>query len=473
MSSETQNQEINHTHDHSHDQDAELGVEAPMEIESFCTNCGYEKGITRLLLTRIPHFKEIILVSFQCPECHWKNVDIQFGGVFGERGINIVLNVENKKDLDRQVVKSDYCTVKIPEIELEIPAQTQKGVLSTVEGILSRTTTSLKEQQPYRKYTQPELYEAIENIIEKIDNYLEGNDKFTFELDDPSGNSYVENFHLPKEDPQIKTTYYERTIEQNHSIGLGILDDEQEKKLQEQRELRRRIEEHKNKTSQVVTSLLQGDEAEKFNLKHVTSSEDVAIMYAPCANCGVEGEIRNLLCNIPHFGEVLIISFVCEHCGYKTNDVKPGGGIKEKGCRITLKVTNPDDLNRDVLKSDSCSILIPEIPIEVTEGTLGGKFTTIEGLISAIEDQFLRMGSFSMGDSEYSEDRKLNLVDIIKKLQNLRTGEEPFTFIIDDPLSCSYIQNIYAPDPDPNMIIEIYERSEEQNEDLGISTMQV
>ena len=37
----------------------------------------------------------------------------------------------------------------------------------------------------------------------------------------------------------------------------------------------------------------------------------------------------------------------------------------------------------------------------------------------------------------------------------------------------SYLQNIYAPNPDPNMTIEWYERTKEQEDDLGISDMKV
>ena len=41
---------------------------------------------------------------------------------------------------------------------------------------------------------------------------------------------------------------------------------------------------------------------------------------------------------------------VCDYCGHKTNEVKSGGGIEEKGTKITLRVTDPSDLTRDVLK---------------------------------------------------------------------------------------------------------------------------
>lgn len=47
----------------------------------------------------------------------------------------------------------------------------------------------------------------------------------------------------------------------------------------------------------------------------------------------------------------------------------------------------------------------------------------------------------------------------------------PFTLIIDDPVSNSYLQNLYAPDPDPNMTIEEYDRTFDQNEELGLNDM--
>lgn len=40
----------------------------------------------------------------------------------------------------------------------------------------------------------------------------------------------------------------------------------------------------------------------------------------------------------------------CDHCGYRSNEVKSGSGISETGTRIDLKLANPGDLNRDILK---------------------------------------------------------------------------------------------------------------------------
>ena len=55
----------------------------------------------------------------------------------------------------------------------------------------------------------------------------------------------------------------------------------------------------------------------------------------------------------------------------------------------------------------------------------------------------------------------------------MKSAERPFTLILDDPLANSYLQNLYAPDPDPNMVIETYDRTFDENEELGLNDMKV
>lgn len=89
----------------------------------------------------------------------------------------------------------------------------------------------------------------------------------------------------------------------------------------------------------------------------------------------------------------------CEACGHRTNEVKSGSGINEEGVKITLRITDPIDLSRDVLKSETCSMSIPELDFEVGAGTLGGKFTTLEGLLVAMKDQLTGQNPLMCGDS--------------------------------------------------------------------------
>lgn len=80
-----------------------------------------------MLLTKIPFYKDVILISFECEHCGFKNNEIQSGNKVEERGIRIVINVKNVEDLNRTLVKSDFTSIKIPELEFEIPANSQNG----------------------------------------------------------------------------------------------------------------------------------------------------------------------------------------------------------------------------------------------------------------------------------------------------------------------------------------------------------
>lgn len=79
----------------------------------------------------------------------------------------------------------------------------------------------------------------------------------------------------------------------------------------------------------------------------------------------------------------------CENCGVRTNEVKSGCGIAEQGIKITLHIQNAQDLDRDVLKSETCSLNIPELELEVGMGVLGGRFTTVEGLLTSLKEEVI------------------------------------------------------------------------------------
>ena len=60
--------------------------------------------------------------------------------------------------------------------------------------------------------------------------------------------------------------------------------------------------------------------------------------------------IPQLLLDIPHFKQVVVMATNCEYCGYRSNEVKSGSGVSEHGTRIKLRLTDPSDLSRDILK---------------------------------------------------------------------------------------------------------------------------
>ncbi|KAE8674621.1 hypothetical protein F3Y22_tig00111741pilonHSYRG00005 [Hibiscus syriacus] len=118
---------------------------------------------------------------------------------------------------------------------------------------------------------------------------------------------------------------------------------------------------------------------------------------------------------IPYFQEVIVMASTCDTCGYRNSELKPGGPIPEKGKKITPCVKNINDLSRDVIKSDTASVKVPELELELASGTLGGIVTKVEGLITNISESLERVHRFTFGDS-LEESKKNKWLDFKGRL---------------------------------------------------------
>ena len=428
----------------------------PTEIESMCVNC-QENGMTKLLLTKIPHFKEVILMSFECEACGFENNEIQSGGRIQEKGVSYEVKVDSARDLGRQVIRSENAVTRIPELDFEAAAQ--KGQVTTVEGVLEGIVEGLQQDQPVRLHMDPEGHAQIEGFIAKIQSLRQaGEVPFTLILRDPSGNSFVENVNAPNPDPKRIVSVFDRTKEDDHKLGIFT-----------QEELN--DTEDKRNDNKMETLQEEAEDQEEETTDEI-SKDEVLTFPTNCPDCNAPAETNVKMVNIPHFKEVVIMATVCEVCGHRTNEVKSGGGIEPTGTRITLRVTDSTDLSRDVLKSETCKVLIPELSFEMGGFAIGGRFTTLEGLLQNIYDE-LDTNAFigaMMGDSG-TDEGKQKVSTFKSKLMAFIEFRETFTIILDDPAGSSYVQNVYAPDPDPEMKVEKYERSYEENEELGINDM--
>jgi zinc finger protein len=122
--------------------------------------------------------------------------------------------------------------------------------------------------------------------------------------------------------------------------------------------------------------------------------------------------------SIPYFKEVVLMSTTCDSCGYKSNEVKAGGPVALKGKKISIRVQDTEDLSRDILKSESCGLSIPEIDLELSAGTLGGRFTTVEGLLRQVHDELRDRSPFTKGDSTMG-DRHEKFEVFLKNLEKV------------------------------------------------------
>ncbi|KRY14846.1 Zinc finger protein ZPR1 [Trichinella patagoniensis] len=318
----------------------------------------------------------------------------------------------HETDLNRQIVKSEYATVSLPELEFEIPAGEHTGEITTLEGIILRAKSSLAEVTEDRQVSK-DVKEKLITFVDKLSQLINCETEFSMIIDDPSGNSFIENPHPEKIDTQLTTIHYHRSLQQEKLLGL-VADDVEE-----------------------------------------SNDEDAPPVW----------ESREAIRN-----EVIIMATCCEHCGHRTNEVKSASGIAERGIKLTLHVVDTCDLTRDILKSENCFLYIPELELEVGMGIVGSKFTTVEGLLKSLKETFENQSCFSLGDSA-SPDQQQRMRSFLEKLDQASQGKFAYHLIFDDPSGNSYIESLTAPNPDSKLKVEFYERSWEQNEELGLNDM--
>ena len=103
-------------------------------LNCLCPSCGEGEATTICLPTKVPFFRQIIIMSLTCPSCGFSNSEVSFGGEIQPKGVRTTLKVTSAADLNRQVIKSDSCTILLPSLQFEIPPITQRGAVTTIEG---------------------------------------------------------------------------------------------------------------------------------------------------------------------------------------------------------------------------------------------------------------------------------------------------------------------------------------------------
>jgi zinc finger protein len=336
---------------------------------------------------------------------------------------------------------------KVESLGIEMPKG--ESQLTTVEGVIQKIHESLSSEQPLRKEQAPELHDALEPIIGNLKKILDREGyPFTISLDDPTGNSWIAPT-TQDTGRKYRRRDYARTHEQNEELGIAS-DPEAVKN--------------------------EGAAGNPEDLDIVDGK--VYSLPAECPACAKDCVVNMQKVDIPYFKEVFVWSNVCDHCGYRSSDVKTGGEVPEKGKRITLSVENVVDLHRDILKSDTCALYSEELEVTVQPGTLGGRFTTVEGLLTEIRDQ-LKGQIYDIDDTTQSGGDSMAVSDkekwerFFKRLDSAIAGELKFVVTLEDPMANSYVQDLCAPAPDPQIKSEEYTRTDEEEEELGLKDMKV
>ncbi|MDX1611567.1 MAG: ZPR1 zinc finger domain-containing protein, partial [Candidatus Thermoplasmatota archaeon] len=105
----------------------------------------------------------------------------------------------------------------------------------------------------------------------------------------------------------------------------------------------------------------------------------------PCPICQEKGfttRMENL--DIPYFGEVIEMVYICEACGFRRADLHV---VNESDpVRYTVEVTEPEDLSIRVVRSGSGHFEIPELGVRANPAEASDAFVSnVEGVLERCE----------------------------------------------------------------------------------------
>jgi zinc finger protein len=403
----------------------------------------------------------VLLSSFECPHCGWKNSEVQEAAEISETGILYEFEVTCPEDLQRTVVLSAYAGLRLPEIELEAPAS-GRGRFTTIEGVLVQAAEDLRNYVEGCDKLSKDETEKLRELVAKLERYVSEGKGFHLVVEDPAGNSYVDILDADGKPSKFGCMKrFRRTHDMNVRLGIAV---DQNSTTD-------------NSTPDDDVTTLNEQSSSEYAMRGAGTESrfaqrEVLRISSECPSCGKLGENRIHETVIPHFQDILLIAFTCDHCGFKSSEVKPSGHCAEKGRRITLHVQSRRDFSRDLIKSDTARLVIPQVGLELEPGTLGSKFTTVEGIVRDARDALSELHRFVQSDDYKPEEihrQQERFTEFLRQLDALLESPTPaFDLILDDPLGNSYIQSPEGPDVDPQLQIEEYERSAEMNEALGI-----
>lgn len=162
--------------------------------------------------------------------------------------------------------------------------------------------------------------------------------------------------------------------------------------------------------------------------------ENLGEMIIKCPACGIEGVAKSIMkeLDIPHFGKVLETTIQCPNCGFRHSDVI---ALEQNDPAKYVIEINKNNLSVRVVRSQSATVMIPEVGVKVEPGPKSeGYVTNIEGILIRFEDAVKK--ALNLFDDAQSQE---NAKRTLKQIEELKKGNGTATLIMLDPFGQSNI----------------------------------
>ena len=164
------------------------------------------------------------------------------------------------------------------------------------------------------------------------------------------------------------------------------------------------------------------------------NEEQLHEMIIKCPACGIEGVAKSIMkeIEIPHFGKVMETTIQCPSCGFKHSDII---ALEQNDPAKYVLEINKNTLSTRVVRSQSATVIIPEIGVKVEPGPKSeGYVTNVEGVLIRFERTVKK--ALNLFDNKK---KKKNAQDTFDSIQELKNGNTTATLIILDPFGQSNI----------------------------------
>ena len=166
---------------------------------SDCPVCGGQKTLEVTNRTdNIPYFGDILETAVLCKECGYQSSDSI--SLSQNDPMRFILEIDESK-LNTRVAKSQTATLTIPDLGLKVePGPKSQGYVSNVEGILNRFESAIVRALTLEgENIDKTVEENALNLIEKLASIKMGELSTKLVLEDPFGNSVIDDEDAVKE----------------------------------------------------------------------------------------------------------------------------------------------------------------------------------------------------------------------------------------------------------------------------------